>query len=231
MTTNIMLTKVFSHIIIAGSFAIVFAGCVIAPEPVSTTNGNSNAIVNTNVINPDSSGDSLGLMISCPDGMKAFNDDIVYFCYPDTLEVDVDNTHYFIFDPAEDETLIRELALKQYTTPTLQEYLTTTYVNPKAADKDVTCDFLVNDVANGRMHAIIGYPTGNPAGQDLESVNTCRDTDAYAYALEELPVEDFFEPTVSNGYYLIINGEQDVLFGEYNADFLDSISLNAETLQ
>lgn len=214
-----MLTKVFSHIIIAGSFALAFAGCAIAPEPVSTTNSNSN------------SDGSLGLMTACPEGMKTFSDDMVYFCYPDTLEVDVDNTRYFIFDPAEDETLIRELALKQYTTPTLEEYLTATYVNPEAADKGVTCDFLVNAVANGRMHAIIGYPTGNPAGQNLESVNTCRDTNAYANALEELPAEDFFEPTVSNGYYLIINGEQDVLFGEYNADFLDSINLSSGTLQ
>ncbi len=205
---------------------LILSGCVNTTQSPSSVN-----VTNTNTAIPELSADNLGLMIACPEGMKAFSDDILYFCYPDTLEVDVDNEHYFIFDPAQDETLIRELALKKYSTKTLQEHLTATYVNSDAANKGVTCDFLTSDVANGTLHTIIGYPDGDPSGQDLSSVEVCRDTEEYADALEELPAEDFFEPTQSNGYYLIINGEQDVLFGKYNADFLDSISLSSETLK
>lgn len=199
----------------------VFTGC--ASNELSILNNNDNGNSNSTTVNSDA---NLGLIAPCPEGMKAFSNTLVYFCYPSNLEVDVDGLHYFIYDPADDETLVRELALATYEENSLQEHLAATYVNTNAANKGVTCDYLVETVTNGKLYTIIGYPTGDQAGQDLESVEVCRDTKEYAAALEELTAEAFFEGPTPNGFYLIINGDQESPFGEYTADFLNSLRVH-----
>lgn len=192
---------------------LAFTGCASNELPTNTnTTANSN--------------DNLGLIAPCPEGMKAFSDAFVYFCYPSNLEVDADGTHYFMFDPADDETLVHEVAFTTYDANSFQEHLTATYVNPNAASKGVTCDVIAETVNNGTLYRIIGYPTGDQGGQDLESVEVCRDTKAYKDALEELPTETFFEGTTPNGFYLIINGDQESPLGEYADDFLNSLRIH-----
>lgn len=101
------------------------------------------------------------------------------------------------------------------------EFLVDNFVNSNAKGLGYTCEILDSQWSHGTVHSVVG---SDQSGQGLEAVDACRDTQRYKTALTNLPAEYFFEPTKPNGYFVVINGSQDPLFGEYENAFSDSIS-------
>ncbi|NQV90309.1 hypothetical protein HQ487_02775 [Candidatus Uhrbacteria bacterium] len=224
--------------VILGSvvLSMVFMGAGCSFVPVSTVsnddgNGESDAFVQEQVgaieqnKNEDEEAD-LEVSYDCVSGMESYFDESVglQFCYPSDMTVEKDQEEYFI--KAADGTLLRDLAVYNYDTKTLSEFLATEFVNQDAEALGYTCEvenYSWTSNEYGTLFTILGFPTGNADGQGYESVNVCRDSSRYQTALTKLVPELFFEPGIKNGLFLVINGEQDAAFGDYTDAFMNSI--------
>jgi len=162
--------------------------------------------------------------MTCPSGTTLYLDETIgfQFCYPLTATAEKYHGEYFVKD-ANGEVL-KDLAVYNYDTPTVVEFLTDNFVNSQAEELGYTCEVGATIGKNGTTYMVSGYLAGDPNSQGLDSVAVCRDTSRYETALTNLPAEFFFAPTTANEYFVVISGGQEPTFGEYETAFSDSIS-------
>ena len=204
-----MTYSMYKHLAISVLFVLLGSGCAFQ----TVSDPGTQIVVET---------------FTCPDQMTPFHDSTtgLQFCHPDDTvvqETTIGSLAIKNIDGVEEEAL-REMRVLPFTGEDFEAFILETYANPLASDEGITCSLmeLERDSETQTMVLIgVDMETGE---QTLDTVTKCRSSDEYRSVLAELSAEYFIYPTNRPEWYVVLNGEQENILGDFTDDFEHSIS-------